>query len=74
MAAKKGSKSRAGKSAGAKHDMPYGMAVFYVIIGLIMGMAIGALALLYVARVQNDYENSVNSTQGQLLNSYQSRY
>lgn len=68
MARQKGKTARKGN----RDDMitvPYGHVVFYVIIGLIIGMAIGALALLYVARVQNDYEQSLNSTSGQLLRS-----
>lgn len=70
MPRQKGAKRKSAKQG----EMPYNMVIFYVIIGLIMGMAIGALALLYIARLQNDYEQSLNSTQGQLLRSYQSRY
>lgn len=41
---------------GSKDDLitiTYGTVVFYVFIGLIIGMAIGALSLLWVVRAQS---------------------
>jgi len=69
-------KGKTKRTSAAKKDLvtvPYGMVAFYVIIGLIIGLAIGALALLYVARIQTEYEQSLNSTQGQLLRSVNQR-
>lgn len=61
------------KGKKVKSDMvtiPYSMVVFYVLIGLIIGMALGALALLWVAHDQSlDLENAVaeNNVQSQIL-------
>lgn len=62
MPAKKGSTKRGSAAKKDMVSMPYTSVIFYVVIGLIIGLAIGALALLYIARVQNDYEQTLNTT------------
>jgi hypothetical protein len=67
MPAKKATAKR--KAVKKDHvTVTYGTVVFYVLIGLILGMAIGALALLYVLRVQRDTQDTLStSAQGQVL-------
>ncbi|MFO0704740.1 MAG: hypothetical protein U0517_02060 [Candidatus Andersenbacteria bacterium] len=67
MPRQKGSAKRKGSAKKDSASLPYNMVIFYVIIGLIMGMAVGALALLYIARVQNDYQQTLNDTSAQIL-------
>jgi hypothetical protein len=67
MPRQKGPAKRKGSTKKDLVTVPYGMVIYYVVIGLIIGMAIGALTLLYIARLQNQYEASLNDTSAQLL-------
>jgi hypothetical protein len=47
---------KAGKKDPAYVEVHYGQVISYVFVGAIIGLAIGALALLWVLRVQKDNE------------------
>jgi uncharacterized membrane-anchored protein YhcB (DUF1043 family) len=69
-------KQSRGKAAAAKADwvtVPYSTVVFYVLIGLIIGMALGALALLWAVREDRNGDLVEAQLQGQILRTTQGR-
>lgn len=52
--ARRSTKRTAGKKDPALMEVHYGQVISYVFVGAIIGLAIGALALLWVLRVQKD--------------------
>ena len=67
-------KQTKGRTAAAKVDwvtVPYSTVVFYVLIGLIIGMAFGALALLWAVREDRNSDLLEAQLQAQVLRSTQ---
>lgn len=71
---KRKTSKRASSSKADLVTVPYSMVIFYVLVGLIIGLALGALALLWVEYDQRTNGSSLDSSledsiQGQILRS-----